>query len=89
VSQATRSVEKVRWRFVDRPSCRGFRAVVCAIRVAIIVGLIGLASIALGAPGALGDDGSVQTPNMFAPTSTPAFAIRDISYFVLGICAVI
>src|SRR6266571_682112 len=66
-----------------------FRAVVCAIRVAAIVGLSGLASIALGAPGALGDDGSVQTPNMFAPTSTPAFAIRDLSYFVLGICAVI
>jgi cytochrome c oxidase subunit II len=26
---------------------------------------------------------------MFAPTSTPAFAIRDLSYFVLGICAAI
>jgi cytochrome c oxidase subunit II len=89
VSQAIRSVEKARWRFVDRPLCHGFRAVVWAIRVAAIVGLSGLASIALGAPGALGDDGPVQTPNMFAPTSTPAFAIRDISYFVLGITAVI
>jgi cytochrome c oxidase subunit 2 len=31
----------------------------------------------------------VQTPNIFAPTSTPAFAIRDLSWFVLSICAVI
>ena len=89
MSQATRSVEKARWRFVDRPPCHGFRAVVCAIGVAAIIGLSGLAFIALGAPGALGDDGPVQTPNMFAPVSTPAFAIRDISYFVLGISAVI
>src|SRR6266566_5917589 len=46
VSQATRSVEKARWRFVDRPPCDGFRAVVWAIRVAAIVGLSGLAFIA-------------------------------------------
>jgi heme/copper-type cytochrome/quinol oxidase subunit 2 len=26
---------------------------------------------------------------MFAPTSTQAFAIRDISYFIVGICGVI
>ena len=52
VSQATRSVEKARWRFVDRAPCHKFRAVVWAIRVATIVGLSGLASIALGAPGA-------------------------------------
>ena len=31
----------------------------------------------------------VQTPNIFAPTSTPAITIRDLSWFVLGICAVI
>ena len=60
VSQATRSVEKARWRFVDRALSHGFRAVVCAIRVAAIVGLSGLASIALAAPGALGGDGPVQ-----------------------------
>ena len=57
VSEATRSV--------DRPLCHGFRAVVWAIRVAVIVGLSGLASIALGVPGALGDDGPVQTPNPY------------------------
>ena len=34
---------------------------------------------------ALGDGSSVQTPNIFAPTSTPAFAIRDLAWFVLGI----
>jgi hypothetical protein len=31
----------------------------------------------------------MQTPNIFAPTSTPAFAIRDLYWFVLSICAVI
>jgi cytochrome c oxidase subunit II len=31
----------------------------------------------------------VQTPSIFAPVSTPAFAIRDLSFFVLGITAVI
>jgi cytochrome c oxidase subunit 2 len=59
------------------------------IAVTAIVALIGLAGAASGATSALGGETAVQTPNMFAPTSTPAFAIRDISYFVLGICAVI
>jgi cytochrome c oxidase subunit II len=31
----------------------------------------------------------VQTPSIFAPVSTPAFAIRELSFFVLGITAVI
>jgi len=31
----------------------------------------------------------VETPNMFAPVSTPAFAIRDVSFFVLAITAAI
>src|SRR5262249_22139144 len=31
----------------------------------------------------------VQTPNIFAPVSTPAFQIREVSFFVLGITAVI
>src|SRR2546425_6317433 len=31
----------------------------------------------------------IQTPSIFAPVSTPAFAIRDLSLFVLGITAVI
>ena len=29
------------------------------------------------------------TPSIFAPVSTPAFAIRDVGFFVLGITAVI
>jgi cytochrome c oxidase subunit 2 len=29
------------------------------------------------------------TPNMFAPVSTPAFAIREVSFFVLAITAII
>src|SRR5215510_828048 len=31
----------------------------------------------------------VQTPNIFAPVSTPAFAIRDLSFIVLAITAAI
>ena len=30
-----------------------------------------------------------MTPSIFAPVSTPAFAIRDVAFFVLGITAVI
>ena len=48
-----------------------------------------LVSSAVGATESLGHDGAVSTPSIFAPVSTPAFAIRDLSYFVLGICAVI
>jgi cytochrome c oxidase subunit 2 len=38
---------------------------------------------------AYGADASVVTPSIFAPVSTPAFAIREIAFFVLGITAVI
>ena len=31
----------------------------------------------------------VQTPSIFAPVSTPAAAIRDLSWLVLGLCAAI
>jgi cytochrome c oxidase subunit 2 len=31
----------------------------------------------------------VSTPSIFAPVSTPAFAIRDVGFFVLGITAVV
>jgi len=30
----------------------------------------------------------IQTPNIFAPVSTPAFAIRELSFFVFGVTAV-
>jgi hypothetical protein len=53
------------------------------------VTLIGLVEAASGTPGPFGDDVSVRTPSIFAPVSTPAFAIRDLSWFVLGICAII
>ncbi len=33
--------------------------------------------------------GVAETPSIFAPVSTPAFAIRELAYFVLGITAVI
>jgi cytochrome c oxidase subunit 2 len=59
------------------------------IALAAIVALMGLAGAASGATPALGGETAVQTPSTFAPTSTPAFAIRDLSWFVLGICAVI
>jgi cytochrome c oxidase subunit II len=59
------------------------------IALTALVTLMGLAGAASGATSALGGEIAVQTPSIFAPTSTPAFAIRDLSWFVLGICAVI
>jgi cytochrome c oxidase subunit 2 len=56
---------------------------------AIRTGVTVLASTAVAATRALGNEVVMQTPSIFAPTSTPAFAIRDLSWFVLGICAVI
>jgi len=34
-------------------------------------------------------DGQGPTPNMFAPVSTPAYAIREVAFFVLGITGAI
>jgi len=34
-------------------------------------------------------DGQGPTPSIFAPVSTPAFAIREIAFFVLGIAGAI
>jgi cytochrome c oxidase subunit II len=51
--------------------------------------LVLLAGSAVGASGSHIGNGQVSTPSIFAPVSTPAMAIRDLSYFVLGICAVI
>jgi len=56
---------------------------------AMLVVVIVLASTAVGATRSLSHETVVQTPNIFVPTSTPAFAIHDLSWFVLGICAVI
>jgi cytochrome c oxidase subunit 2 len=47
-----------------------------------------LGSVLLTAAGA-GADGRAPTPSIFAPASTPAFEIRDLSFLVLGLCAVI
>jgi cytochrome c oxidase subunit 2 len=41
------------------------------------------------APAAAAGQVPVQTPSIFAPVSTPAAAIRDLSWLVLGICAAI
>ncbi len=51
-------------------------------------GASALATVHLTAAGARAD-GPVQTPSIFAPASTPAFAIRDLALFVLGITGVI
>ena len=32
---------------------------------------------------------AIETPSILAPVSTPAFAIRDLSFFVLAITAAI
>jgi cytochrome c oxidase subunit II len=89
VSHATRSVGGALWRAVDRRRRLGCGAAVRALSVAAVVGLMAPASCAVGATGSLSNHTPVQTPSIFAPASTPAFAIRDLSWFVLGICAVI
>ena len=89
MNDATRSVEKAPWRAVDRPRRCGFGAAVRRLSGAAIVDLMALASSAIGATGSVSRNGPISTPSIFAPVSTPAFAIRDLSYFVLGICAVI
>jgi cytochrome c oxidase subunit 2 len=73
----------------NRPPPMRFWAVVGAIAVAVLINLMALVSSAVGATELLSHNGPVSTPSIFAPVSTPAFAIRDLSYFVLGICAVI
>ena len=67
----------------------GRRPATAVIAFAAMVALIGLVSTAGGATPPSGNEALVQTPNIFAPTSTPAFAIRDLSWLVLSICAVI
>src|SRR2546429_7812968 len=51
-----------------------------ALICAFIAGLPALAASA---------DGQGPTPNMFAPVSTPAYAIREVAFFVLGITGAI
>jgi cytochrome c oxidase subunit 2 len=51
-----------------------------ALNCAFIAGLPSLAAAA---------DGQGPTPNMFAPVSTPAYAIREVAFFVLGITGAI
>jgi cytochrome c oxidase subunit 2 len=53
-------------------------------RIALICGF----AVALPALAAA-VDGRAPTPNIFAPVSTPASAIREIAFFVLGITGVI
>jgi cytochrome c oxidase subunit II len=89
VSHATRSVGEAPWRALDRPRRLGRGAAVRAASVAAVVDLMALASSAVGATGSPNNHTPVSTPSIFAPASTPAFAIRDLSWFVLGICAVI
>jgi heme/copper-type cytochrome/quinol oxidase subunit 2 len=73
---------------------RGHPRYAGALAAAILIGCVAMANrcssaYAVATAFALGDGASVQTPSIFAPTSTPAFAIRELSWFVLGICAVI
>jgi cytochrome c oxidase subunit 2 len=60
-----------------------------AVPGATLITLMALVSGAVGATGSLSHEAAVSTPSLFAPVSTPAFAIRDLAYFVLGICAAI
>ena len=64
-------------------------AAAIALASCAVVGLGLLAGLGAAAAPAVGTGTAVQTPSMFAPASTPAFAIRDLSWLVLAICAVI
>jgi hypothetical protein len=89
VSQTRRSAADAGWRVTDRTRGLGFEAAVRILSVAMSINLVMLIATSVGGVAPLDTDATVQTPNIFAPVSTPAFAIRDLSYFVLGICAVI
>jgi cytochrome c oxidase subunit II len=89
VSNATRAVEAAPRMAGDWPQRLGYGAVVRAISMAALVELMVLAASAVGATGLFSNDTPVSTPSIFTPASTPAFAIRHLSYFVLGICAAI
>ena len=69
-------------------SLTGGRWRVYSSRVLRRVGFLCALVVALPAFAAAAN-GQGPTPNMFAPVSTPAFAIREIAYFVLGITGVI
>ena len=88
-SDTTRSIGDGQWASAGAVHRPGFRVVAQVLSWAMLVSLSTQVSTAVGATQSLSSEASVQTPNIFAPTSTPAFAIRDLSYFVLGICAVI
>jgi cytochrome c oxidase subunit 2 len=89
VSDTTGCIDDGRWISAGGAHRPGFGIVAQVLSLAMLVSLIALVSTAVGATHSLSREAPVQTPNIFAPTSTPAFAIRDLSWFVLGICAVI
>src|SRR5262249_15648531 len=68
-----------------RPTRVITRAVVNRAALAVWMALgVTAGSVAMG----IADDG-VNRPHMFAPVSTPAFEIREIALFVIGVTAVI
>ena len=69
-----------RGRAVSRPVVERASRVSSCASVAVGV-LLATAAGSAGAP--------VQTPSIFAPVSTPAVAIRELAFFVLGITAAI
>jgi cytochrome c oxidase subunit 2 len=54
-----------------------------------VASCVSAAVVVLLATAATAADTPVQTPSIFAPVSTPAFVIRELAFFVLGITAVI
>ena len=89
MSAGTRSVEDVPETGRER------RAAAAAALAIVLVSSTVVSFCVLGGPGsaaaapAVGTGEAIQTPSMFAPASTPASAIRDLSWLVLAICAVI
>jgi cytochrome c oxidase subunit 2 len=69
------------------PSASGWRRL--ARRARRPASCASVISIVLLPAAAAGADAPALTPSIFAPVSTPAFAIRELAFFVLGITAVI
>ena len=58
------------------------RQIQCCLAAVLAAQLLLLASPALA-------DAGISTPDIFSPVSTPAFAIRDLAWLVIGICGAI
>jgi cytochrome c oxidase subunit 2 len=89
VERTPRAVDEARWKVTDGLECARFWVGPDLVAFAAAIALVLLMCHAMAAAGSSSPNAPVLTPSIFAPVSTPAFAIRDLAFFVLGICAAI